>query len=128
MELLRQLTPESVLIAAAAAAVITFMIIKARALYRAVMNYPAELNFRTRNIKEVMEHCCLLFPMETFIFKGRNYKRGMMIRVTTMSKQTFEGKLIGLNADNVLCVVAKGMIQADILDHITDISELGARS
>lgn len=119
---LGQLTFQNVFLAMAIAAVVTFIAIKIWGVLKFAFKYPAELPFSPVNLKQVVERCCLLFPMETIIFRGQSFRRGMKVKITTISKKTFEGQLIGINADNVLCIIAKGIIAADILEHIIDIA------
>ena len=48
----------------------------------------------------------------------------MKVKITTISKKTFEGILIGVNADKILCVIGKNNIKADLLDNIAEIIEI----
>ncbi len=82
---------------------------------------PGTLNYDKNEMNRILAKCYSLFPNENLNFKGINFKRGMIVRVTTAGNKTFEGRLIGSNSQNVVCVLTKTYIAADILDNISEI-------
>jgi hypothetical protein len=62
-----------------------------------------------------------MFPKTIFDFGGKTYTRGMLIRITTHAENTIEGRFLGLNEDNIICVITKTQISAEILDSILEI-------
>jgi len=109
------------LLAAVAAIVLVWFVRQITKAKRFFGMTPEE--YRTMQINRIIQRCYLLFPKTTFCFDGRTFKRGMLIRVTTRT-QTFEGRLMGLNDDNVFCVLTQIHVAADILDNIMEIMEL----
>ena len=77
------------------------------------------------SIKEVpgaLKKCYELFPKDIFMFKGQTVKRGMHVRVTTIKKKVFEGKLVGLSSDDVvMCVVTQKHVIAQGLEGVEEI-------
>jgi len=107
------------LVAAALTWVVSFI-----ARIASMAGRPARLPFRAGDLSKVIARCCALFPDESILFKGRTFTRGMAVRVTVAGNRSFEGKLIGGNKDNIICVLTKTFVAADILDNIVDMIEL----
>lgn len=118
------ITPEVFFTAAITALVITFAIKTVWKSVKKLLRFPAELSFPARDTDRIIARCIDLFPTETVLFNGKSFRRGMKVRVTTTSRKTFEGSFIGLNADNIICVVSKNFITADVLDNIFNIEEI----
>jgi hypothetical protein len=70
--------------------------------------------------KALMDRCYALFPIETVQFRGETFTRGMMVRVRTISC-TFEGRLLGSNDRDVVGVLTRRKIAADLLENIEEI-------
>ena len=69
-----------------------------------------------------LKKCYELFPKDMFMFKGQTVKRGMLVRVTTIKKNVFEGKLVGLSKDDVvMCVITQKHVIAQGLDGVEEI-------
>jgi len=112
------------LLAAIAAAVILW-IIKLASLRVAVGRMTPE-EFKNAYLNRIIQRCYMMFPQTTFSFAGKTFTRGMAIRVTMKDKRKFEGSLIDMSHENVICVLAESQISADILDNILEIIELNS--
>ena len=115
-----------ILMAAVLALVITWFIINLTGIIRAVTKGPgsAEVGFKERDLGRILERCYMLFPRDVVHFHGQTYKRGMTVRVTTVKNRIYEGRLIGLNSQDVLCVLTSTNIVANELDKIEEMSIL----
>ena len=96
------------------------------ALLTWAINQMAELvsAFRAPDLEQILKKCYTMFPTEILHFRGEIYKRGMNIRLVTTQNKTFEGKLLGLNSDNVICLMTKNFIIAQALNNIEQIEML----
>jgi len=115
------ITASDCLYAGILAVIFTWLITNITKIYRAVKKRPVQFGFQPRDIGRIIQKCCALFPYEIVQFHGETFRRGMKVRVTTISNKIFEGKLIGLNSENIVCVLTESFIAADMLDNITDI-------
>ena len=70
----------------------------------------------------LLESCRRMFPIEKVSFRGRTFRRGMTVRITLEREESFEGELIGMNDDNVVCVVSSEVVAADRLDNLVDMA------
>ncbi|MBS4959828.1 MAG: hypothetical protein KHZ62_03285 [Clostridiales bacterium] len=73
------------------------------------------------NYSDLEQRCINLFPIDTVTFDGESFTRGMKIRVTTFQEKVFEGRLIGKNNKNVICVLNGHNIIAHSLNKISHI-------
>jgi hypothetical protein len=71
---------------------------------------------------KIMERCYLLFPREIVQFHGVTFHRGMIVRVVTDKQKVFEGRLIGLSNDNMLCVLTNRYIVAQELHKVNEMN------
>lgn len=115
------LTVGDVLYCAVAAFFITWIILRVSKIFRFFTVSLKMVDYEAGDINRIIQKCCQLFPNETVLFHGKKFTRGMIVKVTTRAEKTFEGKLIGLNNENIICVLTKNHIAADILDNIADI-------
>lgn len=76
------------------------------------------------DMARVMERCHELFPIETVLFRGAEFQRGMRIRVTTTQKTIIEGELIGMNKIRMICIRTKNQIIAHQLDKIQEMTKI----
>ena len=75
-----------------------------------------------KEVPGALKRCYELFPKDMFTFKGQTVKRGMLVRVTTIKQNVFEGKLVGVSRDDVvICVVTRKHVIAQGLDGIEEI-------
>lgn len=63
----------------------------------------------------------LMFPKEVIMFKGTIYKRGMVIKITTIHKKIYEGEFIGFNGKDMICVITKNAIVTTNIKNLKDI-------
>ena len=54
--------------------------------------------------KRAIDRCKELFPIDVLSFKGKEFKRGMQIRITTIQQNVIVGEFIGLNRVNLVCI------------------------
>lgn len=114
------LTWRDILFAACLAYVITYMI---RSVVRRLAARRKEI-FLVRPIDtaEAYERCKELFPIEHVIFRGRQFQRGMQVKITTMQKNTIEGELVGVNRLNLICIRTQNQIIAHQMEKIEEIA------
>jgi hypothetical protein len=77
-----------------------------------------------RQMENVLENCYKLFPNENLIFAGATYKRGMFVRIITSKHNIIEGKFIGINDDNMMCLLTDNSVIAHEIRNITEIREV----
>ncbi|MCL2565247.1 MAG: hypothetical protein FWE24_05480 [Defluviitaleaceae bacterium] len=107
--LLNLLTTNDILIALLLGAVLTWAVNRAAELVTVL---------RAPDLERILKKCYDMFPTEILHFRGEIYKRGMNIRMVTTQNKTFEGKFLGLNSDNMICLMTKGFIIAQALKNI----------
>ena len=119
------LTWREVLFAAAVAYVITY-------IYRVFSRLWARNKEKKKNGEKTMviktfdrqavDRCRELFPIDVLAFKGREFKRGTQIRVTTIQNNTIIGEFIGLSYANLVCIKTGNQIIAHQLEKIADVT------
>lgn len=72
--------------------------------------------------RRAYDRCAELFPIDKITFRGREFTRGMKIRVTTIQKNVIEGELIGLNQSNLVCIKTGNKIIAHQMEKIEEIT------
>ena len=72
--------------------------------------------------RHAYDRCAELFPIETITFKGREIKRGMKVKMTTIQKNVIEGEFIGVNRVNLVCIKTGNQIIAHQLEKIEEIA------
>ena len=80
--------------------------------------------FNREELELILEKCYLLFPLEKLFFGGNTIRRGMKIRIVTNENKIFEGKFIGMNSDEMVCVMTKKYIIAHAIQNIENIEEI----
>ena len=75
-------------------------------------------------MSRIVENFYQLFPFDCLVFKGITFRRGMLVRVTTVTSKIVEGLLIGVNKDDELCVITRTYISTNVLDNIAEITLL----
>ena len=101
--------------------VATFFIARIRNFLLAITQ-PMNMMRSPNDLKGVIRRCYRLFPMQVFDFNGITINRGMFIRVKTNNSQVFEGLFVGINKENIICVLTKEKLAADMLENISEIS------
>lgn len=77
---------------------------------------------RAEDAGRVQEKCQELFPIESVTFQGRQFQRGMKIKITTIKKNVIEGELIGMNQVNLICIKTNTKIIAHQLEKIEEMT------
>lgn len=101
---------------------LTWFIISVTNFRKLIKRNAFELDYLSKDINAILQKCYKLFPMDIVTFRGQTYRRGASIRVTTVQQKIFEGELIGLNSNHMLCLLTKKYIIAHELDNIEDIT------
>ncbi len=81
---------------------------------------PIEIEHTQREIKQIIEKCQSLFPRENVLFDGQTFKRGMNVRVVTNRQKIIEGELIGINSDDMICLLTSKFVVAQDLRNIKE--------
>ena len=113
-----------VIYAALLAVVFTWLITTVSRVFKAVISRTSEFNYHPKNIEAVLERCCFMFPNELVRFNGSTFTRGMKVRVVTINRRTIEGKFIGSNHENVVCVVTDESVIAQEIDNIEEMASV----
>lgn len=77
---------------------------------------------RSMDVAQVYEKCRELFPIDRVTFHGREFTRGMRVKVTTVRRNVIEGELIGMNRLNLVCIRTRTDIIAHQLEKIAEIT------
>ena len=119
------LTWQHYLFAASVAYVITY-------IYRVFSRLVARSRERKKNGEKTMviktfdrqavDRCKELFPIDVLAFKGKEFKRGTQIRVTTIQNNTIIGEFIGLSYANLVCIKTGNQIIAHQLEKIEEVT------
>ena len=119
------LTWQHYLFAASVAYVITY-------IYRVFSRLVARSKERKKNGEKTMviktfdrqavDRCKELFPIDVLAFKGKEFKRGTQIRVTTIQNNTIIGEFIGLSYANLVCIKTGNQIIAHQLEKIEEVT------
>ena len=80
---------------------------------------------RSRDIGRILQRRYRLFPIDIIQFHGETFHRGMRVHVTTNQQKDFEGQLIGLSKENMICVLTSKYIIAQELNKIQSMYECG---
>ncbi len=72
--------------------------------------------------RQAVDRCKELFPIDVLSFKGKEFKRGTQIKVTTIQKNTIIGEFIGLNQVNLVCIKTGNQIIAHQLEKIAEVT------
>ena len=116
------MTWQDVFLAAFLAYVITYII---RSFQRWI-DRRVEKTFvvRSLDVPGVYEKCRELFPIEKITFQGKEFTRGMRVKVTTQHENIIEGELIGMNKMNLVCIRTNSQIIAHQLEKIQEIRSI----
>ena len=116
------LTWQDVFLAACLAYVITYIIRR----FQRWIDRRVEKTFvvRSLDVPGVYEKCRELFPIEKITFQGKEFTRGMRVKVTTQHENIIEGELIGMNKMNLVCIRTNSQIIAHQLEKIQEIRSI----
>ena len=118
------LTAGDFILAAALAFFFTWLITNAGKIFKMVLSRPFESEYNEHDLAKVLQKCYILFPKEIVMFNGKTFLRGMNIRVITSQRKMYEGRLIGLNNENMLCVLTSKHLVAHELGAIDEMEML----
>jgi hypothetical protein len=116
------ITFNDVIISAVISFFLTWLIIIISGFVKSLLQRPTELNYSAKDMSRILQRCYRLFPQDIIRFHEKTFHRGMKVRVTTSQHKIFEGQLIGLNNDNMLCVLTSKYIVAHELEKIEDMN------
>jgi hypothetical protein len=119
------LTLSEALWAAALAALCTWLYLWAGKALKRVFG-PIAFKYSQEELKKVVEKCCAIFYGEILAFNGKTFKRGMRVRVVTSRGKVFEGSVIGVNDDNMICVINSQYVLTHDLKGIVEIEAISA--
>ena len=125
MEGLSMLTWQHYLVAASVAYVITYIYrVFSRLLERSrEKKKNGEKTYVIKTFdRQAVDRCKELFPVDVLAFKGREFKRGAQIKVTTIQKNIIIGEFIGLNHVNLVCIKTGNQIIAHQLEKIAEVT------
>ena len=123
--ILSSLSAYDYLYAAVAAFAITFILIKLKGFVRVLTNSdPVSVNFKEVEMNSVMSKCADIFPIETVQFRGNIFRRGSKVRIVTKQKKIMEGKLVGKNDMEILCIITSNHVIAHEIDKILEMVSL----
>lgn len=119
------LTGYDILFAAFTALIITWSVTNFVRMWKFLKN-PSAVQFDKgeKELAGVLQKCYNLFPKEIIQFRGKTFKRGMKVRIVTNQHKTIEGKLIGMNSEDILCVITQKYIVAHEISNIEDMSDI----
>ena len=123
------LTITDVIFAAGFAGVIVFIIRVAGRMFHALITrstvfYLGAKALNPEQLEIVMQRCHRLFPVESLVWEGTTFKRGNVLRVVTDKDEAYEGKFMGTNDDNMVCLVTNDCVVAQQIDTITEIKNI----
>ncbi len=115
------LTIDEIIYAALGAFILTWIIRVILKLRAVIKNHTSFLSYHSNDLKQILQRCYMLFPKDMVQFHGETYKRGMIIKITTLQNKSFEGEFIGCNEKDILCILTKKYIIAHDIDNIEEI-------
>ncbi|MDO4531344.1 MAG: hypothetical protein Q4C06_05125 [Bacillota bacterium] len=72
--------------------------------------------------RQAIDRCKELFPIDVLSFQGREFRRGMQLRITTIQNNVIVGEFIGLNQVNLVCIKMGNQIIAHQLEKIAEVT------
>ena len=119
------ITANDIVFALAVSLAATYMISRIKVKYRLIKSYGSiRIVYSSNNPKAVIKSCSDIFPRENFSFRGSLFKKGSTISVKTNENGTIIGCLIGVNDDNMICLITKRHIIAHELTHIISVAHV----
>ncbi len=124
LERMTSLGAYSYLYAAFMAFLITYIVMKVIALRQVLRKDEFKMEYKEKDRNLAMARLTKMFPIETVNFKGRIFKKGMTVRITTLQKKVFQGEFIGKNDLNVICILTNEHIIAHEMNKISEMISL----
>lgn len=123
--LLESITVYDIVFAAAAAYLLTGLIIRITTVTRIFRQKEnLVMDYKLLDIVAVTAKCKELFPIDTIYFHGKVFRRGMQVQIITLQKKIIEGELIGKNRVDLVCVRTPNHIIAHEIEKIEDMKRL----
>lgn len=123
--LLEVVTVYDILFAAAAAYLLTSLILRVSKVVRIFKRKEnIVMDYKLLDLVAVTARCKELFPIDTVYFHGKVFRRGMRVQIITLQKKIIEGELIGKNRVDLVCVRTPNHIIAHEIEKIEDIKIL----
>ena len=97
---------------------VIFIFLKAFLFFRKLSR---ECEYPIQVFNTMIKDFYLMFPKEVIMFKGNIYKRGMLIKVTTLHKKIYEGEFVGFNGKDMICIITKTAIVTNNIKNIKNI-------
>jgi len=118
-----------VLFAAFLATVIALIIKVAGKMFRALFAGSTILSHGSKvltpkQLEAVIKRCRRLFPIESLVWDGTTFKSGSTLRMVNDRDEIFEGEFLGINNDNMVCLVTAECIVAQQINAIAEITAL----
>ena len=73
--------------------------------------------------KRAIDSCKELYTIDVISFKGKEIKRGTLIRITPLQKNVVIGEFIGMNRVNLVCIKTGNKIIAHQLEKIAEVTK-----
>ena len=116
---------QSDVIFAIAGAIILFVIYRfLSGAARMLITRASELRFHPDQQANILENCYRTFPIESLNFEGTIFQRGTAVRITTTRQTTVEGKFIGTNQAEMICLMTDSSVIAQEIGAIIEIQAL----
>jgi len=123
------ITMADILFAAFAAGIVLFIVRVMSQLFRSLTNRSTifilgNTPLDPSKLEDITQKCYNLFPIESFKWEGSTFTRGTNLRMITSTNSTFQGKFIGVNSDDIVCLLTDQCVIAQEINTILSIQEL----
>ena len=71
-----------------------------------------------------LNKCYMLFPIDSFRWEGITFRRGNTLRIITSNNTAIEGRFIGINSDDMVCLMTNHSVVAQEIHTIEDVQNL----
>jgi len=115
------LTQNDIIFAVVGAAVLFAIFRFASGTIRLLVTRTSVMRFNPDQTEHVLQNCCSSFPIATLSFNGIIFERGTHIRITTIRRATIEGKFIGTNRSELICLMTETSVIAQEIGMIEEI-------
>ena len=123
------ITITDVLFAAFLATIIALIIRVAGKMFRSLFTGSTILSHGSKvltseQLDAVIKRCRRLFPIESLVWDGTTFKSGSTLRMVNDKDEIFEGEFLGINNDNMVCLITAECIVAQQINAIAEIHVL----
>ena len=113
---------QEIIYAAIAALALTWVVEFFLRSFRVMFARTTIFEYKQSDFERIIDKCYSLFPRDVVKFRGREFSRGMTIRIITLEQKVFEGSLVGQNYDNMICLLTRKYIITHDLSNIKEMS------